>query len=163
VITMDNIQQIDYLTYVIKEALRLDGPAVQTFPYIVNQDITVCNVKISKGTPVRPDIIAPHYSPNEWQKPKEFIPERYDPESKYYARPGKGSIKRDPSAWLPFSRGIRTCPGQSIAMLELKVLLAYFLTRVEYEVDKKLFETEGVGFANGSHFKLDIRVTKIIQ
>lgn len=40
-ITVEKVQKIDYLGYVIKEALRLDGPAVVTFPYKVYQDVTI--------------------------------------------------------------------------------------------------------------------------
>lgn len=61
-----------------------------------------------------------HFNTDQWKEPESFIPERFDPESEWYSRPDCG--KRSPLAFLPFSFGPRQCPGQSFALLELKVM-----------------------------------------
>lgn len=40
-ITAEKIQKIDYLSYIIKEVLRMDGPSVSTFPYVVCRDVKI--------------------------------------------------------------------------------------------------------------------------
>lgn len=171
VITSEKIQELDYLNYVIREALRMDTPAVDTFGYEAFEDVVICGVPIPKGTQVRLDIFGAHYNPKEWQEPKKFIPERFDPESEYFKKPastedsksaekessGKG---RSPYSWLAFSQGMRACPGQTLAMLEIKIMLCYFLIKYDYEIDPDFLQKEGVGFGVGSHLKLNIKLKK---
>ena len=49
VITKEKIQELDYLNYVIREALRMDSPSVDTFGYEAYEDVVICGVPISKG------------------------------------------------------------------------------------------------------------------
>ena len=64
----------------------------------------------------------------------EFIPERFDPESKFFNL--KSTQKARPaSSFIPFSLGTRKCPGDSYGMTTMKALVAYFITHVEYECD----------------------------
>ena len=54
-----------------------------------------------------------HNNPDEWQEPDSFIPERFDPTSKYYLTPsGK---KRHPMSFGPFLGGRRICIGKTFA------------------------------------------------
>ena len=55
---------------------------------------------------------------------------------------------------------MRACPGQTLAILEIKVILAYFFMKFDYEVDPEILQKEGVGFGLGSHFKLNIKLKK---
>nr|AOQ25838.1 CYP5680A1 protein [Moneuplotes crassus] len=161
-ITSDKVQEVDYLNYVIKETMRMDTPTIDSFGYQAYEDITICGVPISKGTLVRPDFTSAHFSPDEWHSPMEFIPERFDPESKYFYKPSQDGKKeaRSPYSWLTFSAGVRKCPGQSLAMLEIKVLITYLIINFDYEVDKDLIENDYVGFGLGSHFKLRMKLKK---
>ena len=95
----DLISDCDYLTYVVKESLRMDPPSMSTSPYYTYEDVEICNVKIPANTNIVLSvckysflikIVASHYNPEEWHKPKEFIPERFDPCSEYYTKPGTG-------------------------------------------------------------------------
>jgi len=87
------------------------------------------------------------------------VPERYDQESEFYKQAEKeGKIGRGFST-RPFSHGFRACPGQSFAVLEMKVAIIVILTLIDYEVDPELFQKDGVGFGIGStivpSFKVD--------
>mmetsp|Transcript_14930 Transcript_14930/g.17270 ORF Transcript_14930/g.17270 Transcript_14930/m.17270 type:complete len:217 (+) Transcript_14930:406-1056(+) len=99
-------EECDYLNYVIKEGLRIDPPATVGLKYQANQDVTLCGVHFEKGTIFGYSIIMPHYNPRDWHEPEEFIPERFDPESKYFYKPGT-ETSRDPKSYIPFSTGIR--------------------------------------------------------
>lgn len=112
-ITKKKLQEIDYLNYVIKEALRMDSPTVATFGYQTLEDVEICSVTIPKNTLMRLGVYNLHYNPREWQEPKRFIPERFDPESEYFLKPGQvgnpesGQKARSPYSWMSFSQGMR--------------------------------------------------------
>ena len=110
----DIFEDCDYLNYVIKEGLRFDPPSPHTLPYFVKEDITICGVPISKGSIMRSYILFPHFNKDLWINPTEFIPERFDPESKFYKQ-------SNPKSFVPFSFGIRNCAGQTLAKIEAKV------------------------------------------
>ena len=59
----------------------------------------------------------------EWQRPTEFLPERFDPKSPLYLTPsGK---KRHAMSWVPFHGGQRVCFGKTLAEGNLKILITY--------------------------------------
>lgn len=50
-------------------------------------------------------------NPDEWQKPEQFIPERFCADSPFYLTPtGK---KRNPFSFSPFLGGMRICLGKT--------------------------------------------------
>ena len=53
----------------------------------------------------------------------------------------------------PFGHGVRSCPGQTFGVLELKVLISYLFPMMDYTVEEELLKNEDVGFAIGTHFK----------
>lgn len=116
----DTIEELDYLSYVIKETLRMDSPTVDTLNYKAHEDCKICGVDIPKGQYIKFNLFASNHAVKEHQKPFEFIPERFDPESEYFTRPGDGKT-RSVFSHIPFSHGQRGCPGQSLALLQLKV------------------------------------------
>ena len=68
---------------------------------------------------------------NQWQKPDEFIPERFDPKSPLFLTPdGK---KRHPLAFNPFLGGRRVCAGKSFAEIVMKLLTATLMSKFEFE------------------------------
>ena len=72
--------------------------------------------------------------PNQWQKPEEFNPDRFDPFHPLSKTPeGK---RRLSSAFCPFSMGKRSCPGRSLVMLELKVFVIFLLENMEWEISQ---------------------------
>ena len=79
-----------------------------------------------------------HKNSAEWQRPHEFLPERFDTESPLYLTPsGK---KRNPMSWAPFSGGKRICFGKTFAESNLKIMLTYFTQFFDFEyVDKTLY------------------------
>ena len=103
--------------------------------------------------------IIPHHNNEEWHNPTEFIPERFDPESKYFFKPGTKE-SRDPKSYVPFTFGIRNCAGQTLAKLEAKVILSRIVTCVEYEIDKSLLENETARFNIFSQMTIKGKITK---
>jgi cytochrome P450 len=88
-----------------------------------------------------------------------FIPERFDPNSEYFNKPGT-TESRGTFSYIPFSIGARACPGVSFAMLEIKTLLAYLLCRVDYEIDASIMKDEHAFFELEANINLPGRITK---
>ena len=63
-----------------------------------------------------------HHSPDEWDEPEEFKPERWE-------KPDGGCKKSSAFAFLPFGAGARRCLGQPLALLEMKLIAASILSK----------------------------------
>jgi len=50
------------------------------------------------------------HNPDEWFEPSKYIPERFNPSSKYYLTPS--GTKRNPYSFSPFLGGNRVCMGK---------------------------------------------------
>ena len=50
---------MDYLSYVVKETLRIDSPGTESLLYSAKENITLCGVPIKKGTTLALDIPLP--------------------------------------------------------------------------------------------------------
>ncbi|CAI2366076.1 unnamed protein product [Moneuplotes crassus] len=150
--TMEKIQSMTYLTCCVKEAFRCDIVVPRSFAYAALEDIKICGVPISKGTKIRIDLSTCHFDKNKWLDEYEFIPERHDFESEYYKRAKQTGIKPDVYSRRTFSHGMRSCPGQSFAMLEMKVAIAYLVTHLDIQFDEEQLNNKDIGFGLGSHF-----------
>jgi hypothetical protein len=80
-----------------------------------------------------------HRNPKYWKSPDAFIPERWlvGPEDPLY--PVKG-------AWRPFEFGPRSCLGQTLALVELKIVLV--MTARRFDV-KPAYETWDAKYKTG--------------
>ena len=85
----------------------------------------------------------------------QFIPERFDPESKYFFTPGNESKQRGSLSKISFSCYLRVCPGQTLAMLETKVLVAYLFMNFKFNFDKELIESPYAFFRINSQFEMN--------
>ena len=69
------------------------------------------------------NIYALHYNPSEWQRPNEFLPQRFDPADPLYLTPsGK---KRHTYSFVPFNGGRRICFGKTFAESTMKIVATY--------------------------------------
>ena len=141
----DAFQNCDYLSYVVKEALRYDTPGPLTLTYSTFDKVKICGVTIPKGQEMSVGITYPHFNPTQWQRPEEFIPERFDHESELFFRPGTNSV-RHPKSFNSFSNGRRKCVGQSLAMLSTKIMLGRILTTIDYDVTQDLLDRKKPSF-----------------
>lgn len=63
-----------------------------------------------------------HRLPEIWPAPREFRPQRWDPDSPDYRRPA-------PHEFIPFSGGLHRCIGAVMATTEMMVMLARLVAR----------------------------------
>lgn len=120
-LTLKEIRQMDYLSKVIDETLRL-----VTFSLVVFReakvDVSISGYTIPKGWKVLVWFRNVHLDPEIYPEPKEFNPSRWD-----NFTPKAGSF-------LPFGGGSRLCPGNDLAKLEISIFLHYFL--LDYELER---------------------------
>uniref|UniRef100_A0A6B2L684 Cytochrome P450 n=1 Tax=Arcella intermedia TaxID=1963864 RepID=A0A6B2L684_9EUKA len=133
--TMETIHQLHLCNNVIKETLRIQ-PVVPYISRIANRDYEFSGVTVKKGTCVSFGIYPLHHDTTYWEKPDEFIPERWD----------EDSCKKS-FLWVPFSAGQRNCLGQKFALQEIIIVLAMIIQqyRVHHNQNKNVIPVwEGV-------------------
>ncbi|CAI2363795.1 unnamed protein product [Moneuplotes crassus] len=153
------LSECDYLTYVIKESLRMDPPSMNTSPYMTYEEVEICGVKIPSKIKMMINVVGCHYNSDQWHEPTKFIPERFDPTSEYFLKPGTDDV-RDPLAFIPFSTGKRSCPGMSFALTEMKVYLSFLISKFDYSIKPEMLSNPKVRFGLDSNYKLDIKIKK---
>ncbi|CAI2366208.1 unnamed protein product [Moneuplotes crassus] len=159
--TVENIQNCTYLNSLVRETLRRDTVVPSGGDYSTNENIEICGVPIPKGTKLKPDLVSNHFAESQWLEPFEFVPERHDIESDFYKKSREAGKVEDVYSRRSFAHGKRNCPGQSFAIMQLKVVMAFFATHMEYSFEQKDLETEGIGFGLGSQFCPTISVSRI--
>lgn len=159
IICNEKLDQLEYLTCFVKEVLRHDPPAVRSLGYKVKKSFKVNDLLIPKGEIILFNLYAAQYDEKQWKDPMKFIPERFDPTSEYFTTPeGK---TRHPLSFCPFTFGTRTCPGRALGLMEMKILVIYFMLAIDYEIDEATLEDPNVSYAILSPFTLNIKVTDV--
>ena len=153
IIKREKIDELEYLSNFIKECIRIQSAAFETVQYRSQEDIILeGNVVIPKGVELVLALQTMLTDPKEWISPQEFIPERFDLDNKMSKTPsGK---KRHHLAYQPFSFGPRACPGRSLAMMELKVFIIFFVKFMDWEVSQDQLDNENLYFSFFSGHKL---------
>lgn len=123
---MQTLRNMPYLKMVIDESMRIFPPAWVVGRRAIQDDV-VQNVKVESGMNIIMPIYLIHHDKNIWENPEEFRPERFLPENM------KEKYK---FAYFPFGGGPRLCIGNNFAIQEMQVVLALFLKKYRFEVDK---------------------------
>ncbi len=119
-ITLDHVNQLDYLDTVIKETLRL-YPPIHVGNRFAIQDTEIAGYELHAGTRVMASIYLSHRDERYWDAPEAFRPERFGPEAE----------RRPPFTYVPFGGGPRVCIGAAFAQIEARVALARILQQFE--------------------------------
>ena len=120
--------RLDYATAIANEAMRLLPVAPLNFAQ-ANHDTVLGDLEIPAGTTVVV-ISRPAATDARWfAAPTEFRPRRFIDD-------GVDGGAHDPGALTPFGSGPRICPGRTLALVEMRVMLATLF---------KSFDVERVG------------------
>jgi len=111
---MEHVRELDYLEWVIQEAMRL-YPPVYTIFREPTEDVTLSGYEVEAGTTLMVPQWGVHRSERFYDDPETFDPERWKPE-----RAGE----RPRFAYFPFGGGPRHCIGKHLAMLEAQLITA---------------------------------------
>ena len=77
-VNLESICKLDYLSYISSETLRMQSPTQLSSFFYFMKDMKVGNLNVRKGDEFSIYLQGLHLNTNEWQKPHEFIPERFD-------------------------------------------------------------------------------------
>ena len=65
-VVLETVGKLDYLNWVILEALRVQAPANASSHFEFTQDTKVCGLNCRKGDELQINIHALHYNEEEW-------------------------------------------------------------------------------------------------
>ena len=99
---------------------------------------------IAEGTDFFISVWNLHRNPRLWDKPEEFIPERFPVDGK-----APDEYTED-FAYLPFGGGQRKCIGDQFAIFESIVTLAMIMRRFDFELDPKFHPDGECGMTTGA-------------
>ncbi|KAL1989438.1 hypothetical protein VTN49DRAFT_7249 [Thermomyces lanuginosus] len=124
--SLSELERLPYLTAVLKESLRMSPGVASPLPRVVPPGgATICKTFIPGGTVVEMSSHFVHRDPTIFEKPDEFIPDRW-----------LGENAKDLEKWLvPFSKGPRSCLGLNLAWAELYLCMAYVFRKFDIELD----------------------------
>ncbi|OQU80433.1 hypothetical protein SORBI_3007G128000 [Sorghum bicolor] len=118
-ITMDDVAGLSYLQCVISETLRLYPVAPLLLPHESAADCAVGGYDVPRGTLLFVNAYAIHRDPAVWEEPGEFRPERFGRDG------GKAAeAEAEGRLMLPFGMGRRRCPGETLALRTVGLVLA---------------------------------------
>src|SRR5262249_52893241 len=115
--TVDDLPRLQYLDWVVLEAMRLYPPAWTQGRY-AQEPFVLEGYAFPAGTLVLFSQWVIHHLPEIWGDPSTFRPERWNPAN---------AQKLPQGAYFPFGIGARTCIGKPFAELEARLLLATIL------------------------------------
>eukprot|EP01080_Neovahlkampfia_damariscottae_P008168 gene8168-12628_t len=118
----DSCSKLDYLSMVIKEAMRL-FPPVGAISRTTTKDVVLGGYKIPKNTMVAVSMFSIHHSPDVYEDPEEFKPERWS-----------SGNKISNFAWIPFSISSRVCVGNNFSLIEQKMFLSTLLQKFTFKL-----------------------------
>lgn len=131
--TVDTIFQMPYLKNCFHEGMRVIPPVWFIGKQNV-QETTVGEFLIPKNTDVFINIYQLHHHPDYWEKPDDFIPERWENDAKIYKH-----------AYIPFAAGQRMCMGNHFALMEAYLIIAKMLQHFHFEAVNNKEPTKDAG------------------
>ncbi|XVE61559.1 hypothetical protein DITRI_Ditri06bG0050300 [Diplodiscus trichospermus] len=117
-----DIENLPYLTAVIKETLRLHPPLPFLFPHMAITSCKMLGYTIPKDTQVLVNVWAIGRDPNSWDDPLVFKPERFLEQNNH-----KMDYKGKHFEFIPFGSGRRMCPALPLASRMLPLALGSLL------------------------------------
>jgi cytochrome P450 len=123
-LTYSDVPKFEFATQVIQEALRLYPPFWMVDRTALEDD-RAGDLDIPQGTTVVVFIYGAHHSPQYWETPETFDPERFTKANEKLHRP---------FTYLPFGAGPRGCIGGNYAMLQILMILSVLLRKYDFEL-----------------------------
>ncbi len=130
-LNFESLHDLHYLNACFNESLRIEPPGPISTSCTVNQDSKVGKYNIKKDTLLFIDVYHLQRNPAEWHEPEKYIPERFDPDSKYFLTPSGN--KRHPMSFGPFLGGKRVCLGKTFADMTFKITASLLLQNFDFE------------------------------
>lgn len=118
-VEVEDLHQMNYLKFIIKETLRLHPLAPLLAPHESTTDVTIQGYHIPKKTRVLVNVWALARDPKLWENAEKFLPERFEN--------NRVDFKGKDLQFIPFGAGRRMCPGMSFSSMTMELGLANLL------------------------------------
>lgn len=118
----EDLGRLQYLSQVLKESLRLYPPAWGTFR-LLEEETLIDGVRVPGNTPLLFSTYVMGRMDSYFEDPLTFNPDRFSPKA-----------PKPRFTYFPFSLGPRSCIGQQFAQMEVKVVMAKLLQRLEFRL-----------------------------
>ncbi|XP_013192039.1 cytochrome P450 6B6 [Amyelois transitella] len=120
-LTYDAIKEMTYLGWTMKEAMRM----LPSVGFLVRQSakpytFPELDISIDANVGIIIPLQAMHNDPEYFENPKEFRPERFDPEN---------LTRKQRDVFLPFGAGPRACIGERLGLMQSLTGLAAVLSK----------------------------------
>ncbi|XP_031251121.1 cytochrome P450 78A9-like [Pistacia vera] len=128
-VSESDIGELNYLTAVIKEVLRLHPPGpLLSWARLAITDTTIDGYHVPEGTTAMVNMWAISRDPHVWMDPLEFMPDRF------VAKEGEVefSVLGSDLRLAPFGSGRRVCPGKNLGMTTVSFWVASLLQEYEW-------------------------------
>jgi cytochrome P450 len=128
-VTEDHLPKLRYLKCVIKETFRLRTPVPLLLPRETMEDTELLGYHVPARTRVIVNAWAIARDPAAWERPEEFVPERFagdDLTTDY--------LLGQDFRFVPFGAGRRGCPGIGFAVPSMELALASLLYHFDWEL-----------------------------
>lgn len=116
-ITWKDTKKMKYTLQVVQETLRMFPPIYGTFRRAI-VDIEYCGFTIPKGWKLLWTVYSTHVNEAYFTDPHQFKPSRFDREM---------TVQAPAYTYLPFGAGVRTCPGEEYAKMEIMLFMYHFV------------------------------------
>ncbi|RIB27210.1 cytochrome P450 [Gigaspora rosea] len=127
-------KSLKYLNMIICENLRL-YPSVPTLVYREStEDLKFKDFLIPAGTILEIYTYGMHHSSKLWDKPEEFLPERFE----------KENVIGENYPWLAFGGGSRMCLGNNFSLIEQRMVLCLLLRKYEISLAPNSIHKDGL-------------------
>ncbi|KAL6878331.1 hypothetical protein ACP4OV_012501 [Aristida adscensionis] len=121
---------LPYLNAVVKEVMRLHTVGPLLIPrQAVEDGVEIGGYTVPRGSTVIINVWAIMRDPTVWERPDEFMPERW-----FLGKAAEMEFKGKDFEFLPFGSGRRTCPGMPMAERVVPHLLASLLHAFEWRL-----------------------------
>ncbi|KAK7291596.1 hypothetical protein RIF29_06866 [Crotalaria pallida] len=131
VVDENDVKQMNYLKCVLKETLRLHPPVPLLVPRETTSSVKLRGYDVPTKTRVILNAYAIQRDPEVWDKPDEFLPDRFES--------SQVDFKAQEIEFIAFGSGRRGCPGISFGVTFTTFVLANLL----YWFDWKIPRTDG--------------------
>ncbi|WP_428666771.1 cytochrome P450 [Runella sp.] len=125
--TFENVRELRYTLQVVQEVMRLYPPAWIMGRKALGED-QLSGHPIEANTYLILPIYLLHRNPAYWQRPNEFYPDHFLPEN---------TKNRPTYAYIPFGGGPRMCVGNNFALMEMQIVLALLIRKMDFLLVEK--------------------------
>ncbi|KAL0539047.1 hypothetical protein IC582_023222 [Cucumis melo] len=130
----NELEKLQYLKMVVKEALRLHPPLPLLLPRETMSHFKLNGYDIHPKTRIHVNVWAIGRDANSWKNPQEFCPERFMESDIDY--------KGQNFELIPFGAGRRICPGVNMGMAMVELALANMLLCFDWKLPNGMKEED---------------------